>query len=169
MQPLTPSSHFCGISKPVIQTQKLWLFRTLGETKQMFWFVWRSVLSPVQCIVAGRDLEESSSPLYQTAGQGSSLPVDLIRFERWTTAENRNHLHSIKKCASFSSPWLLLPPLVPLSLLLHFLVKNTFVLTPSLIVSSCVSPSPALSLHEHGSDSSHTSAAIPVVSMTPYK
>lgn len=165
MQPLTPSSHFYDISKPVIGTQKLWLCRTLGETKQMFWFVWRSVLSPLRCTVTGGDLEESSSPLYQTAGQGSSLPVDLIRSECWTTAANRNLLHSIKKRASFSSPCLL----VPLSLLSHFLIKNTFVLTPSLVVFSCVSPSPALSLHEHGSDSSHTSAAIPVVSVTPYK
>lgn len=169
MPPLTPSFHFYDISKPVIRTQKLWLCRTLGETKQMFWFVWRSVLSPLRCTVTERDLEESSSTLYQTAGQGSSLPVDLIRFECWTTAANRNLLHSIKKHASFSPPWLLLPPLVPLSLLSHFLIKSMFVLNPSLVVSSCVSPSPALSLHEHGSDSSHTSAAIPVVSVTPYK
>lgn len=168
MQPLPPSSHFSDISNPIIQNQKVRLWRvSLGKTKQSFLFV----LSPLQCAATGRDLEESSSCLYQTAEQGSCLPVDLIPSECWTTAENRNLLHSTKKFASFSSPWLLLLPLVPPSPLLHFLIKNAFILTPPLTVfsSHAFLLLQALSLHEHGSDSPHTSAAIPIVSMAPYE
>lgn len=175
MQPLSPSSHFSDISQLVIWNQKLWLWRiSLGETKPSFWFVWRSVLSPLQRAVTGRDLEESSSLLYsspQTAEQGSPLPVGLMQAERWTTAANRNLLHSIQEFASFSSPWLLLLPLVPPSLLLHFLIKNAFILTPFLTVfsSHVFLLLQALSLHECGWDLFHTSAAVPVVSMAPYE